>query len=245
VMMFKIRLILNIAKKGLDMPRIKQERDKFIDKEQFEALVRAARKSSYPRAADLLLVAGMLGLRIGEAVTLNRGCFKRLASGFVSITTLKRFDRAHPIKRVGSDRAFHLQRKVGVYPRMVISVPVSQVMVNFFKRLLKETPLGQVFLFPGRCRGHISKTHAQRIFHEAAQISGLGPQYSFHSLRHHQGLMVWEELHDYEQVKLRLRHSSAQTSMRYSHLSDKEAKAGAERIDSKYNADIFRSPGRG
>ena len=216
----------------------KRGHEKFLDRDQFEALVRAAKANSYPQAADLLYSAGTLGLRIGEAIALNRGCFGRLGGGFVEIETLKRFDIPPEAQREIAQRLRDGKgsgKRLGKYPHLVLPVTLGPNAQEYFLRLLAKTPPGQHYLFPGRARkSHISATHAERIFHQCAVAAGLGPTYSFHSLRHHKGVAMWEKTKDREQIAAELRHSSVDTTKIYTHLSEKEKRALAVKVDADY-----------
>jgi integrase len=220
------------------MKRRKRGYEKFLDRDQFEALVRAAKGNPYPLAADLLYSAGVLGLRIGEAITLNRGCFGRLPSGFVEIETLKRFEMPLEAQKEMADRQRARKgpgKRLGVYPHMVLPVTVGTGSRAHFDRLLAKTPDHQHYLFPGRAKNsHISATHAERVFHQCAVAAGLGLTYSFHALRHHKGLALWEKNKDREQIAAELRHSSVDTSKIYTHMSEKEKRALAEKVDADY-----------
>jgi integrase len=221
------------------MRGLKRGHEKFLDKEQFAALVRAAKGNSYPQAADLFYSAGVLGLRIGEAITLNRDCFTYLERGVVEIETLKRFDippedlkKIHQNLRDGKGSG----KRLGKYPHLVLPVSVGPNVQAYCRQLLAKTPEKQRYLFPGRGRGsHISATHAERLFHQCAVAAGLGMVYSFHSLRHHKGVALWEKNKDREQIAAELRHSSVDTTKIYTHLSEKEKRELAAKVDADYN----------
>lgn len=223
--MVKITPILAIYK-GAKMRGNKKAHEKFIDRDQFASLVKAAKANAYSRASELIYSAGVLGLRLGEAITLNRGCFDLLARGFVEIETLKRFDVDHPVNG----------KRLGVYPHLVLPVAIGPNIRKFFEKLLDKTPKGTKYLFPGRGKGsHISTTHAQRVFHESAIAAGLGPRYSFHCLRHHKGVALWEKTKDREQIAAQLRHSSVDSTKIYTGLSDKDKLELAAQTDADYN----------
>lgn len=217
----------------------KRGHEKFLDRDQFSALVRAAKGNSYPQAADLLYSAGTLGLRIGEAITLNRRCFALLGRGTVEVETLKRFDIPLDAQREIAQRQRDGKgagKRLGKYPHLVLPVTVGPGLQAYFEQLLAKTPAGQHYLFPGRARkSHISATHAERVFHQCAEAAGLGPTYSFHALRHHKGVALWEKTKDREQIAAELRHSSVDTTKIYTHLSEKEKRELAAKVDADYD----------
>jgi len=188
----------------------KRNRDKYLDRGQFEKLVRAAKKSPWPYAYALLYAAGTLGLRINEAVALDRHCFRYLSENAVYIPTLKRQDTPE------------LPVHIGDFAR------------KFFSAYLKRMPARQQYLFPGRGHDHISSRTADRIFKWCARKAGLPEGVSFHALRHHRGLELWNETRNMVTVRDELRHTTTQSTEIYVHMDESKKIEAARRIEDKH-----------
>jgi integrase len=186
----------------------KREREKYLSKDQLRAILEAAVRHTYPQAGALIYAGATMGLRLGEAIWLHRGCFERLADNIVEVRTLKQ--RGQPVHPVA----------IGDKPK------------GFFRKLLASMPAGQHFLFPGRAQGsHISVTHAERVFKDCARAAGLTAAYTFHSLRHYRGVQLWRATKDIEHVRRQLRHKSSTSTSVYIHMDEEETVGVARKID--------------
>lgn len=186
----------------------KREREKYLSKPQLRAILEAALRHPYSCAAGLIYAGATMGLRLGEAISLDRECFTRLAENIVEICTLKQ--KGHPVHPVA----------VGDKPKA------------YFRKWLATMPAELRFLFPGRAAGsHISVTHAERVFKDCARAAGLSPAYTFHSLRHYRGVQLWRATKDNECVRRQLRHKSGASASVYIHMDEEETVGVAKKID--------------
>lgn len=185
---------------------MKSEREKFLTDLEFKKLLVVADRDE--RAFMLFWVGGVLGLRVSEAISLERASFKRLGSGLVDVATLKQ--KGHPVRPVAVDKT----------SRLLLSEYVAKL------------PKGQRWLFESRkARGEpIDRKTVHRTFKFFAKLAGLNPAYSFHALRHYRGCKMWQATHDLKFCQSQLRHSRMMTTEKYVHMDEKEAVKMAERI---------------
>jgi integrase len=190
----------------LNMGTPKSEREKFLADVEFRKLLVVAERDD--RAFLLFWAGGVLGLRVSEAVGLERACFRRLGVGLVDVPTLKQ--KGHPVKSVAVDRQTRelLREYIARMPRA--------------RRWLFESRKA-----PGK---HISRKTAHRLFKFYARLARLNPAYSFHALRHYRGCKMWRATKDLKFCQSQLRHSQMATTEKYVHLDEREAVRMAERI---------------
>lgn len=228
----------------------KSKRDMVCTQDQFAKMIRTIEGSqaqfnkNWVRDRALIYIAYNLGLRIGEAAMLERSHFQRLEQDdVVAIPTLKQKDRIPFLckncgkrSRVTTDRLGEIfacprcgeidevTSKLPVKPYSIplrdlpfVEGPVASFIVDYISKL----PPDQKFLFPSRNGGHLSESFTSRIFSTYAQLAGLSPYISFHSLRHGRGMRVYSMTGgDLVATKDALRHRDIKTSQIYASLDE-------------------------
>lgn len=91
----------------------------------------------------------------------------------------------------------------------------------------------QRWLFPTGPERHIHPETLRKIFAHYVLKSGLDPAYSWHSLRHGRGVVVFERFEDSVMVRDMLRQKSLSSAEMYMHLSPKRAEALRLQLESE------------
>lgn len=182
----------------------KSDREKYLLPDEFDNLLHAARKNEYH--VLLLMMAGNLGLRVGELISLRIEDL-RLGEGMVLVKTLK-------------------QRKGHVLIRELAIPPQTMALL---KKHIQGRRKGWIFTGDSSFRGkfrepqsshkHISDRGAQKIFKRYAKSIGLGPRYSIHSLRHYYGMELAKILEKPADVAKALGHKRMETVLWYMHIT--------------------------
>jgi integrase len=206
--------------------------------------------ANWKRDYTALYLGYMLGLRIGEAVLLERNHFSDLEKlDVVRLPTLKQSERIQYVCRsckrkcrVKSDRmgtAFTCSCGTeGTVPKLAGFKPhIGAVEMDL--PFVEEQTVGYLidyiqnhmrpdqrwfFESPKNPKCHISTSHMSRIFNTYAEAAGLSKKYSWHSLRHGRGVRVWSLFKDLVMVKGALRHRNIAAAQIYAGL-DPETKA--------------------
>lgn len=208
-----------------------------------------------------LFLSLMLGLRVGEVVLLERRHFANLEKEDIAlIPRLKQGERV-PVacqgvfsgqpcgrrarvaaSRIGqewicprcSTRTVIPQPKeaphVGVVERdpPVIEEAVVRVVTEYMANVMRPD---QRYFFEGRRGQHISKSQMSRIFGTYVRLAGLSDKYSFHSLRHGRGVMLWSEFQDLVLVSKSLGHKDLKSAQIYAGLDPEKKAAYKKRLD--------------
>lgn len=177
--------------------------NKFISEEDYRKLLKAASRN-FPHYL-LFLVAGNLGLRVGELVRLRVVDLKKDEKGYyLKIPTLKRgFDR----------KTIKGSIKRGQLPDTYEEIPVSDQLGKIIEKYIKEYKLKNWF-FPWKS-SHLPEYTAARIFKRYAKKIGLSSGYSIHCLRHFKGFQMYKATMDLKAVQIMLRHKSIKTTSIY------------------------------
>ena len=184
-----------------------------------------------------------LGLRIGEACILERNHFRDLVAGgdTVFLPTLKQSERI-PFQcrntecrrkvRVRWDmggKKFQCSKcgTVGVVP-----VPKDKPLTGVVEKdpgFVEEATIAYIldyiqnhmrpdqrWLFEARTPGyHVSGSYLSRIFGTYTKRAGLSSKYSWHSLRHGRGVMLYSTTRDMQACKEGMRHKSLKATEIY------------------------------
>jgi len=183
------------------------EKKKFLDKEEFKKLLDLTklRRRCGNRDYVLFLIAGNLGLRVGEVVRLRKQDFN-FEKKTVAVPTLKQRSKGP----LGKD----------ALPEIYIELPADHILNNeIFKEYFQR--VRDVWLFGGRrIYRRLSENAAQKIFMKYMRKLGLNS--TFHSLRHFRGDSVYKSSFDLKAVQTTLRHTSVKYASTYVHPGLKE-----------------------
>ena len=153
-----------------------------------------------------------LGLRIGEVVLLNRESFRHINSEIAYIKTLKTRDnlpeRIPPV----------VEQNVSIYVRAYLDSAMRD---------------SQKWFFESRPNFHMASSNMRKIFNSYLLKSGLDPMYSWHSLRHGRGVLVWDQFNDLQMVKEMLRQSTLSSAEKYIRMSPKSKALLRGKLDSE------------
>lgn len=188
----------------------KTEREKYINKEEFIALLKAAKKDS--RSYMLFFLAGNLGMRIGEAVRLRK----------LDISFKEKYISVPTLKREGKKGVNLGSIQVGNLPKTYVDVPVGDNILEKIQEFIKLNNIKK-WLFAEKSGAHIPEWKAKRLFKRYARKAKLNAAYSVHSLRHYKGIEVYKKFKDIRAVQLVLRHRNINSSVVYTTM-DMEAK---------------------
>ncbi len=197
----------------------------------------------WKRDYSAIYLSFMLGMRISEAIVYERKhCRELLAGGdTVYVPTLKqgeklpyrclnpeclkkvrvRFDKAGKQYRctkcgvVGVVQAAKKDLMTGVVERNpeFVEEATQAYLLDYINGCMRPD---QRWFFEGRNRGyHISASYLSRIFNTFTARAGLSGKYSFHSLRHGRGVILYSQTHELEAVRMGLRHTSQKTTEIY------------------------------
>lgn len=236
----------------------KPDEGKFLTQEQVWTILNTIEKSKTPywmRDHAAIFFGFYFGLRITEACRLTRATFRFAGSGQVKIMTLKQTPRVECVckcKRVFRVSARRMGKKVKCSQcGCSLPVPVREVNMNppeksppvvekhvleYAKNYIATLPEGQEYLFTPRHNPAkpLSPRTMHSIFITHAAAAGLGPEYSWHALRHGRGLAVWSAFRDVKKVQEFLRHKHISASERYVHLDPAEKRSMADVLDKKF-----------
>jgi site-specific recombinase XerD len=234
----------------------KNRDQRFLTDAQVKDILIAVQKSKeqfnkwWKRDECAIFLGYMLGLRIGEAVILERKHFARVGDDIVMIPTLKqrkrircvcpdagcnrrlrvspeRIGQLHPCPRCGKQ---FLVQKPKDYHSEVFQIPtkelpfvesdVADYIGDYIKNHMRPD---QRWLFESRPNYHISSSYMTRVFNTYAQMASLSSVYSWHALRHGRGVRLWNAFRDLIAVRDGLRHSGIGVASIYADL-DPEAR---------------------
>jgi len=168
----------------------KLTRDKYLDHDEFKALLRTATTRKHKNAVRdlaLLAVGGLSGCRVGELVALTRD---RVL-----------LDNTPPLITI-----YRLKRRKPVLDDIALPATAARYLAVYL-----ETADPHVRVWP------ISTTQAARVFKHYAKLAGLNQKYSIHALRHYRGLSLYEATHNLELVREALGHANINTTQIYIH----------------------------
>lgn len=192
---------------------------KFISEDDYKRLLKAAYSNSVHYL--LFVLAGNLGLRVGELVRIKVSDIRQDEKGYyLRVPTLKRNVKKGVIK--GSI-------KKGQLPEVYEEIPVSVEIVKLLKLHINKYKLND-WLFPWRS-SHLPEYTTARIFKRYAKKAGINKDYSIHCLRHFKGFQMYKATMDLKAVQIILRHRSIKTTSIYAG-ADLETK---RRISEKVN----------
>lgn len=207
------------------------------------ACVERLNKPKWKRDHCGIFLGYYLGLRCSETVILERNSFRFLNDGQVMLRTKKQVPRialncSHCGRRWRiSGRLIKEGRASAHCPRCNVaatvpagininldppehSVPAVETKVlDYVEAYLAQMRPDQRWLLESRPGTRLSSVQLRKIFNSYAQLCGLPREYSYHSLRHGRGVLVWERFKDLVMVKGMLRQKSLSSAEVYMHLS--------------------------
>lgn len=224
----------------------KSERQRFLTRNQVNdllACIAHAGKTRWKRDHCGIYLGYYLGLRCSETVILERASFRYLDDGQVMLRTKKQVPRI-PLNCSHCGRRWRISgklikegRKKANCPRCnetsniplglnidlnppEYSVPAVETKVlDYIEEYLDQMRPDQQWLLESKPGTRLSSVQLRRIFNSYAQLCGLPPEYSYHSLRHGRGVLIWERFKDLVMVKNMLRQKSLSSAEVYMHLS--------------------------
>lgn len=196
----------------------KYEDVKFLTLSQVRIMLKCIEESgqkNWQRDHALIFLGLMLGLRCGEAVILCRRNFRDIGKGVVHIPTLK----TRTLNSVPEKEPPFVEKEVIAYAKKYLSTVMRK---------------DQDWLFESSHGSHVSTHWARKIFAHWILCAKLDPLYSFHSLRHGRGVMVWDVTGDLVAVSKCLRHKDVKAAQIYAHLSPKKRDEYRKAMESNY-----------
>jgi site-specific recombinase XerD len=202
-MKFLYEQVLKREKLFLEIPRPQkpQQLPKVISEEK---ILRGILTVENLKHRTLLLLAYSCGLRVSEVVSIQ-------------------------VKSIDEDRMqVFIQRAKGKKDRVV---PLAKSLIPVLKTY-KEAYKPTVWLFENQEKnGPYSSRSAQQVFKDAANMLQLPPYISFHSLRHSLATHLLENGIDISLIQKLLGHHDIRTTLRYTHVADKQVKGIENPLD--------------
>ena len=203
-----------------------------FNKEQILQLVKHVEQADIMLA---ILFGLFCGLRIGEIVKLRKR----------DIDFVRRLVHITDGKLPGKNLAGYGKDRVVPIPLKVL--PLIQLWFE-----LKNTLQGEDYLFQSLSKPglHMTTQHLFKKYKNVLKNAGLYhvdhqnkagssiARYNFHSLRHTYATMLWEKSGDIYAVKQALGHNDLETTMIYTHISDKVLQ---RKVDSAFDT-MFQAP---
>lgn len=208
--------------------RLKPERALFLVPDEFRRLLGGAKGLGQEAHRDrnyiLFLLAGNLGLRVSETVSLRIRDFH--------------LGGEHPFLRVQTKK-----QKAAVENDLPLNLklvgPIAAYLTSLGGRAKRRYHAtngyvsknrSRLCLFPGPSAIEpMSSRQAQKLFKRAASAAGLDARYSFHSLRHFRGMQLYQATKNLNAVQKFMRHRNLSSTFVYQHLDPEEASAANAR----------------
>ncbi len=234
--------------KGLGCPKIeKSDTEKFLTLRQLKHLLACVKEHGrklWRRDHCLIYLGFNFGLRSAEAAILERENFRFLDSGQVLIRTKKQAPRLPmhcpdcsrkwrvSCARVGTDvhcprcnHSCHVKipkKKIDMNPPErplpVVENRVAEYVQDYMDQHMRED---QRWFFEGpNPKNHICVSSIRKIFNfYVERCDELSNAYSYHSLRHGRGVLIYERFQDHVMTRDSLRQKSLSSAEWYMHLS--------------------------
>jgi site-specific recombinase XerD len=251
-----------IVKKGLDFPHPEKSRSEFyLTVAQLQTVLdEVQRQDKQDLKRDLarrdhaaIFLGFYLGLRVGEAAILERESLRHIDDGTIYVKTLKNIPRLRvtcagcgrrcrvSVKRAGQqhlcrcgkENLVHAPRNIDLEPPEKEPPVVEPFVLEYAAEYLATLPKGQRWLFEGQKGMHLSNQQLSRIFGHYVISAGLSNKYSWHSLRHGRGLLIWETFKDHVMLRDSLRQKSLSAAEFYMHLSPARRAEYADKLAGK------------
>jgi len=232
------------SRKGLSGPKVeKTNRQKFLTLDQVQqvlATIKEQNQTKWRRDHCAVYLGFYFGLRVSEAAILERTCFRAIDDE-VYLRTKKQSPRikvncvcgrrwSAAVRRIGTEMAcpncVKLQMVKGDKDKYDLNPPerspvvVERRVKDYVKDyLINHMRPDQRWLIEGHKDQHISTRMLEQIFSHYSMAAGLDPVYSFHSLRHGRGVLVYERFQDPVMLRDMLPQKSLAATEFYMHLS--------------------------
>jgi integrase len=192
--------------KALDLPRVSNERQRYLSTEDADALLSALSERS-PQTAHMSLLALDCGLRFSEVASLTWGCVQMNNNRLLILNAKGDKDRSVPMTRRVRELLAALE---GGKPNELV---------------FKSTTGGRI--------GKITKTFDAVVAELGlnADIDDPKLRFSFHALRHTFASNLVAAGVDLYRVQRLLGHSGPQMTQRYSHVSDQALEDAITRME--------------
>ena len=206
------------------LPRSRPPRRVSVSPEELEELAREVPA----RYRALVLMAGVLGLRWGEAVGLR-------------LRDIDFLRRTVSVGQIVEETAGHLTIVTGAKTAAGLrTLSVPSFLVEELARHLRDHRQGvagdlDALVFVGPRDGTLRRRFAERTFAPAVARAGLDPSLTFHGLRH-AAITTMVELGVHPRVMQgRAGHATSKLTMElYAHVPDSADREAAERLDQHY-----------
>jgi len=184
---------------------------KYLRADQLQKVLAVLKAGENPdRDRMLILLSSALGLRVTEAVRVEKSWFRDIDKQWVWVRSAKKRHKGGPGER----------------PEERLAVPKG--IIAFIKGYMKR--LEGKWFFTGRTKaGHMSERQAFNVFSGACVAAGIGHK-SFHALRHYRGFTVQSKTWDLDLTRRQLRHTSVAATQRYTERTPDEEKELADEI---------------
>jgi integrase len=260
-----------LVKKGFTLAKPKKrKREKFLSSEDVEKLLAAVLVENAPKSRRdhaAIFLGYYLGLRAGETAILERETFRDIEDGVVHVRTLKQGAkipfhcrncgkktvvalnragkpwRCRKCDTMGEVSVLKLKDSGDRTPPEKEPPMVEDHVVNYVRDYMQHAMRpDQRWLIEGRPGEHLSTVQLRNIFNTYLDKAGLPNIYSWHSLRHGRGVLLWEKFGDPVIVRDMLRQKSISSAEIYMHLSPARAEELKKRLDSA--APVAANPNR-
>ena len=207
---------------------------------QADAVGNPPRNPDWRRDHAAVFLGYYLGLRIGEAVLLERQHFRDVGKGVIYVPTLKSGIRLRVVCRgcgktqtVAADRSGEHYKcskcgtatAVKAPTKTTPSGPVEKVpaviessVLRYAKAYLTVLPDKRWLLYSNVGDDHLRVRQLNNIFGTYVVRAKLSLKYSWHALRHGRGVALWASTRDQVVVRDGLRQRSLNSTARYVHL---------------------------
>ncbi len=219
-------------------PRLAQSLPKYLDEEEVERLIVAARAGEGEpalRTTALLEILYATGLRVSELVSLRTSNISR-DGRMLTVRGKGGKERMVPL----SDPA---REAVSVYLRAQAADKLDGKLKGSSREKLRAT--ASPFLFPSRARrGHLTRDGFSKILKDLAAIAGLDPsRVSPHVLRHSFASHLLAHGADLRSLQQMLGHADISTTQIYTHVLDERLRSLVERTHPLAQCDILNISG--
>jgi site-specific recombinase XerD len=239
--------IIKAVKRGYKAPH-----EKFLEPDQVKQLLQEVNRRhevTWRRDHALFYLSFSLGLRVSEAVRLCKENFRDIDRGIIYVPTLKSAPRLPvacscgkrirvSIARIGQEilcsrcgkpcvvtnpGGIDVSRRIPERAPPIVEEPVRAYAESYVSAISGDQ--NWLFVRNDRRDLRISADWARKLFRYYAASAGLSAVYSFHSLRHGRGVVIYDMDTRVTDVRDFLRQRSISSAEIYTHMS-KRAQAG-------------------
>jgi integrase len=244
------------TEKGLPHAKVeKTNRQKYLTLDQLRKVLQTIEESDQPKKERdhcAVYLGYFFGLRVSEVCILERETFRHISEHQAYIRTSKSIPRIPVVCKCGRKwrvSATKIKQTV-LCPRCsaintvkaprrpvdpnppekqppVIETPV----VAYVQKYMDGPACGERWFLESKRGKHIGTRQMERIFGHYCMAAGIGPEYSFHALRHGRGLLIYERFKDPVMLRDMLRQATLSAAEWYMHLSPERQREYLEVLD--------------